>query len=138
MSNFNNLSTGRQGNLTEVASHDQTLDIRNLLVAFQAALGQLDPNELATFKPLRRVVRAKAAIPMTGCGRSHFFALQNPKDPAWDPTFPHSIKLGDSPRSPTVWFVDLIEAWLEARAAASCKTAQKREMAIAAKEQGNA
>ena len=61
---------------------------------------------------------------MIGDGKSHFWARQNPKDPAWDPTFPASFKLDDSPRSATVWFADEIEAWLESRANASRKPAQ--------------
>ncbi|GGA14196.1 helix-turn-helix transcriptional regulator [Dyella caseinilytica] len=68
-------------------------------------------------KPRRQAVRAKAACEIVGLGRSNFFARQNPKDSAWDPTFPRSFKLGATPHSPTVWFVDELEAWLEQRAA---------------------
>lgn len=77
--------------------------------------------DAVSLKPIRRVARAKTAAVMIDCGRSHFFALQNAKDPAFDPTFPRPFKLGKSLRSPTVWFVDEIEAWLEARAAVSRK-----------------
>lgn len=118
MSNFSNLTASRHTSLTPLAPDDQPPDIRNLLLTIQAAFGRFDPCEPATSMPPRRVARAKSAIPMIGCGRSHFFAVQNPKDPAWDPTFPRSFKLGDSPRSVTVWFVDELESWLEARAAA--------------------
>jgi len=95
----------------------------DLMVAMRTVLDELQSDGLVTFKPLRRAVRDKVAYGMTGDGRSHFWARQNPKDPAWDPTFPASFKLDDSPRSATVWFADEIETWLESRASASRKPA---------------
>lgn len=123
MSSFNHLAAGRQGNLTDSELHNQP-ELQDLLVAMQTILGQLHSGDLVTFKPVRRAVRAKTAYGMTGDGKSHFWARQNPKDPAWDPTFPASFKLDDSPRSATVWFADEIEAWLESRASATRKPAQ--------------
>jgi predicted DNA-binding transcriptional regulator AlpA len=120
MSNFNNLAAACQGSATCPELPDQP-DLQHLLVALQRILGQLPAGDLTTFKPIRRAVRAKTAYGMTGDGKSHFWARQNPKDPAWDPTFPASFKLDDSPRSATVWFADEIEAWLESRASASRK-----------------
>ena len=120
MSNFNHLAASRQGSLTYPELPNQP-DLQHLLFALQHILGQLQPGELVTFKPARRAVRAKTAYSMTGDGKSHFWARQNPKDPAWDSTFPASFKLDDSPRSATVWFEDEIEAWLEARAKTSSR-----------------
>ena len=88
----------------------------HLLVLLQAVLDRLQTCDLATPKPPRRAVRVKSGCGMTGDGPSQFWARQNPNDPAWDPTFPSSFKLGNSPRSATVWFADEIEAWLESRA----------------------
>lgn len=123
MSNFNHLTASRVDSSTCPKLHNQP-DLQHLVVAMQTILDQLHPGDLATFKPVRRAVRAKTAYGMTGDGKSHFWARQNSKDPAWDPTFSASFKLDDSPRSATVWFVDEIEAWLEARANASRKPAQ--------------
>lgn len=142
MSNFNHLAAGRQDNLTDAELQNQP-DLQHLLVAMQSVLGRLQSGELVTFKPLRRAVRAKTAYGMTGDGRSHFWARQNPSDPAWDPFFPTSFKLDDSPRSATVWFADEIEAWLESRASASRKQAQAvhtygRRKPTPTKDRGNA
>ena len=123
MSNCNHLAASPQGSLTDADLYNQP-DLQHLVDAMQAIFGQLHSGGLVTFKPVRRAVRPKTAYGMTGDGKSHFWARQNPKDPAWDPTFPASFKLGDSPRSATVWFADEIEAWLEARANASRKPAQ--------------
>ncbi|MEG2805489.1 hypothetical protein [Stenotrophomonas sp.] len=123
MPNFNHLTPSRLGSSTCQELHNQP-DLQHLVVAMQTILDQLHPGDLVAFKPVRRAVRAKTAYGMTGDGKSHFWARQNPKDPAWDPTFPASFKLDDSPRSATVWFADEIEAWLEARANASRKLAQ--------------
>ena len=97
-----------------------------MLATLRTVLGQLQTGGLTAAKPRRprRAVRAKVAYGMTGDGKSHFWARQNPKDPAWDPTFPASFKLGNSARSPTVWFEDEIETWLELRASASRKLVQ--------------
>ncbi|MEC3887142.1 helix-turn-helix transcriptional regulator [Xanthomonas campestris] len=115
MSTSNHLAASRQRSPTGAELHEQP-ELQHLLVAMQTILGQLQAGDLVTFKPLRRAVRAKTAYGMTGDGKSHFWARQNPKDPAWDPTFPASFKLDDSPRSATVWYADEIEAWLEVRA----------------------
>lgn len=100
---------------------DLASTIQKLLAVVQklaASLGAtVAPAAFETHPCGRKVVRAKGAIQITGLGRSTFFARQNPKDPTWDPTFPRSFKLGPSPRSPTVYFVDELESWLEARAA---------------------
>lgn len=120
MSTLNHMAAIRQNCLAEPALCNQP-ELRSLLVALQSILSPTPAGELMTFKPARRAIRAKAAYGMTGDGRSHFWARQNPKDPAWDPTFPASFKLDDSPRSATVWFEDEIEAWLESRAHASRK-----------------
>lgn len=65
----------------------------------------------------RRAIRIKEALQMLGLKRSDFYARQNARSPSWDPSFPASFKLGDSPNSPTVWYADELEAWLAGRAA---------------------
>lgn len=67
----------------------------------------------------RYAVRVREGMTMTGDKRSHWYDRQNEKSAAYDPTFPRSFKLGDFPRSPTVWWAHEIIAWLEARAAKS-------------------
>ena len=125
MSNFNHLAEARRGYPSTAGLHIQP-ELQHLLATLRTVLGQLQTGGLTAAKPRRprRAVRAKVAYGMTGDGKSHFWARQNPKDPAWDPTFPASFKLGDSARSPTVWFEDEIEAWLEIRASASRKPTQ--------------
>lgn len=115
MSNISNLATRRHATLSELESGDYVPEIRRLLAAIHAAVGHVGNREATDFRQVRQVVRAKEAAAIIGCGRSHFYALQNPKDSAWDPSFPSGFKLGDSPRSPTVWFADLIAEWLECR-----------------------
>jgi predicted DNA-binding transcriptional regulator AlpA len=109
-------TAGDQPWLTETAENPSC----NMLASCQLNYA-LTGSDGLSFKPIRRAARAKTAIVMIDCGRSHFFALQNANNPAFDPTFPRSFKLGNSSHSPTVWYVDEIEAWLEARAAASRK-----------------
>ena len=123
MSNFNHLAVSGQDGLSPSELPNQP-DLQPLFDVLQRIVDKLQTGELATFKPVRRAVRPKTACGMTGDGMSHFWARQNPKDPAWDPTFPTAFKLGDSPRSGTVWFADEIETWLESRAAATRKLAQ--------------
>ena len=125
MSNFNHLAEARRGYLSTAGLHIQP-ELQHLLATLRTVLGQLQTGGLTAAKPRRprRAVRAKVAYGMTGDGKSHFWARQNPKDPAWDPTFPASFKLGNSARSPTVWFEDEIETWLELRASASRKLVQ--------------
>lgn len=105
---------------TEIYQHDNDPCGPATLQTLQ---NQQEVSDVNAFKPLRRAIRAKTAYGMTGDGRSHFWARQNPSDPAWDPTFPTSFKLADSPRSSTVWFADEIEEWLERRAKVSRRKA---------------
>jgi predicted DNA-binding transcriptional regulator AlpA len=100
--------------LLHAVPSDSPLAIQKLLSALQALVAK---SKLESHSKPRKAARAKQAWPIVGLGRSSFFAKQNVKDPGWDPTFPRSFKLGPSPRSPTVWFVDELEAWLESRAA---------------------
>ncbi len=112
-----NRSTPPASNLPALTEAAKT-PTRPLLESVQLGYSYMGPDEFL-LKPVRRAIRAKIAIAMIGCGRSHFFALQNAKDSAFDPSFPRSFKLGKSSRSPTVWYADEIEAWLDARVAAS-------------------
>lgn len=122
MNTRNRFAASRQDSLAATELCDQ-LELPPLLFALQTILKQLPTGALTTFHPTRRAIRAKQAYAMTGDGRSQFWARQNPNDPAWDPTFPRAFKLGDSPRSATVWFADEIEAWLETRADVSSRHA---------------
>jgi len=107
-------SVNSTSELTPPRDADLALAIQKLLAALQAMVA---PTTFEVEPRPRRAARAKEAIRIVGCGRSNFFARQNIKDAAWDSTFPRSFKLGSSPRSPTVWFVDELEAWLASRAA---------------------
>lgn len=122
MSTFNRSSAGRLGEPGGTAPSSLLSEFQSVLLSLQDTLSQLQSGDLVKARPVRRAVRAKTAYGMTGDGKSHFWARQNPKDPAWDPTFPPSFKLGDSPRSATVWFEDEIEAWLNSRARAARKS----------------
>ncbi len=104
--------------------HDADLAhaIRKLLATLQVIV---EPTTFEIEPHRRRVARAKEAIQIVGLGRSTFFARQNMKDASWDSTFPRSFKLGSSPRSPTVWFVDELEAWLVSRAASRDHSPEK-------------
>ena len=93
---------------------DFLAEIRRLLLALQDRLGSSEP---AAASKGRQAARAKKACQIVDLKPSSFHARQNPADPSWDPSFPRSFKLGDSPRSATVWFVDELESWLESRAA---------------------
>lgn len=122
MNTRNRFAASRQNSVAATELCDQ-LELPPLLFALQSILKQLPTDALTTLPPTRRAIRAKQAYAMTGDGRSQFWARQNPNDPAWDPTFPRAFKLGDSPRSATVWFADEIEAWLETRADVSSRHA---------------
>lgn len=93
--------------------------LQALAARLHEVLVRLDQPTPITIHSGRPVVRAKVAIDHIGLSKSHFWAIQNPKDPAWDATFPRSFKLGDSPRSATVWFLHELDEWLRTRAAAS-------------------
>ena len=95
-------------------SPDLLHEIRNILIGLQA---EVDLRKAAATDKRREIARAKGAMQVVGFKSSSFYAKQNPKEKAWDPSFPRSFKLGDSPRSATVWYVDELEAWRDARAA---------------------
>ena len=122
MTNLNPLAASRQDIAAITKLYDQ-LELPPSLCALQSILKGIPSDAIATCKPIRRAIRAKTAYAMTGDGKSQFWARQNPNDPAWDPSFPKAFKLGDSPRSATVWFADEIEAWLESRAEVSSRHA---------------
>ncbi|GAB3781426.1 helix-turn-helix transcriptional regulator [Dyella agri] len=98
-----------------VAPADQP-HVQWVIQALHRILAALYPNGAATTDGRRRAVRAKEAQQILGLKRSDFYARQNVKSPSWDPTFPKSFKLGRSANSPTVWYVDELEIWLERHA----------------------
>jgi len=67
----------------------------------------------------RHAIRLPVVMQITGLKRSSVYGLMNPKSPSFDPKFPRSFHLGDTTRSPVVWWAHEIVAWLEYRAAAS-------------------
>lgn len=100
-----------------VAPADQPY-IQWVIQAIRRILDALCPTDAngSVARP-RRAIRIKEALQMLGLKRSDFYARQNAKSSSWDPNFPASFKLGDSPNSPTVWYADELEAWLAGRAA---------------------
>ena len=66
----------------------------------------------------RRALRLPSVLDLVGCGRSHWYALQNPRSACHDPMAPKPFKLGNSPLSPSVWWEHEVLAFLEARASA--------------------
>lgn len=73
-------------------------------------------NDACAAPERRPIARTREAKKITKDGNSKFFARQNPKDPSWDPTFPRKFKLGDSPFGPNYYYVDELQAWVDARA----------------------
>lgn len=63
--------------------------------------------------------RLPTVLKRVGVSKSTWYAWSNPKSASYDPTIPQGIKLGDHPRSPVVWRKREIEAWIDARAAAT-------------------
>lgn len=45
--------------------------------------------------------------------RSTFYARQNPKDPSYDPLFPHPVPSSTTGRGPRRWKLGAIVAWLQ-------------------------
>lgn len=105
--------------------HSSQIEMREEFAALIRALLQHTGRSVIanclTHSEVSRVARAKRAMSITGDKRSHFYDRQNPKHPSHDATFPRSFKLGDSPRSPTVWWEHELHAWLEQRAELSRK-----------------
>lgn len=66
---------------------------------------------------LLRAIRLPEVLHLTGLSRSTWYALQNPRDAAYDPATPKPFKLGKSPNSPSVWWAWQVIAYLEAKSA---------------------
>lgn len=69
----------------------------------------------------RRCLRMRELAKKIGLAPSSIYALLNPKNTAYDPTFPHGVKLGNSRTSPVVWVEGDVEAWLDKRIAQSAR-----------------
>ncbi|MCA7024934.1 MULTISPECIES: hypothetical protein [Stenotrophomonas] len=63
------------------------------------------------------VLRFPDLLELTRVGRSKAYAMMNPKDPGFDPTFPVGFPLYDTPRSPKGYWRHEAVAWLEGRSA---------------------
>ena len=68
-----------------------------------------------------RALRLPEVLRLTGDKRSHWYSRLNPRSSAYDPNAPQSFRLGDSCRSPAVWWYHEVVAWLQFRASTSRK-----------------
>lgn len=61
----------------------------------------------------RRGLRLPEVLFITGLSKSHWYAMANPKYPAYNPRAPKSFKLGNSPNSPTLWWEHEVVEFME-------------------------
>lgn len=66
-----------------------------------------------------RAIRLPEVLNTLGIGKSSWYQLLNARSPYFDPLAPQPFKLGNSERSPSLWWHSEIIAYLEIRAAAS-------------------
>lgn len=66
-----------------------------------------------------RAIRLPEVLHILGIGKSSWYQRLNARSPSYDPSAPQPFKLGNSERSPSVWWHSEIIAYLETRAAAS-------------------
>ena len=66
-----------------------------------------------------RAIRLPEVLRTLGIGKSSWYQRLNPRSPSYDPLAPQPFKLGNSERSPSLWWRSEIIAYLEIRAAAS-------------------
>lgn len=67
-------------------------------------------------KAQRRAIRLREVLRVLGIGKSTLYARLNPTSPTHDPDMPRPFKLGNSDRSPSVWWHHEVQAYLEFRA----------------------
>ena len=63
-----------------------------------------------------RAVRLPEVLRILGISKSSFYDRLNPKSPSHDPDLPRPFKLGNSERSPSVWWYSSMVAYLTSRA----------------------
>lgn len=66
-----------------------------------------------------RAIRLPEVLRILGIGKSSWYERLNPRSSSYDPSAPQPFKLGNSERSPSVWWHSEIIAYLETRAATS-------------------
>jgi predicted DNA-binding transcriptional regulator AlpA len=66
-----------------------------------------------------RAIRLPEVLHILSIGKSSWYQRLNARSPSYDPSAPQPFKLGNSERSPSVWWHSEIIAYLETRAAAS-------------------
>ena len=69
----------------------------------------LEPNQ-------DRAVRLPEVLRILGISKSSLYDRLNPKSPSHDPDLPRPFKLGNSERSPSVWWHSSMVAYLTSRA----------------------
>jgi predicted DNA-binding transcriptional regulator AlpA len=71
-----------------------------------------DPTDWAE---LHRAIRLPEVLHITGLSRSGWYALLNPGSASHDQAAPRPFKLGKSDRSPSVWWLHDVIAYLQAK-----------------------
>ena len=66
-----------------------------------------------------RAIRLPDVLHILSIGKSSWYQRLNSRSPSYDPLAPKPFKLGNSERSPSVWWYSEVIAYLEIRAAAS-------------------
>ncbi|CAG4968506.1 helix-turn-helix transcriptional regulator [Novilysobacter luteus] len=66
-----------------------------------------------------RAIRLPDVLHILSIGKSSWYQRLNARSPSYDPLAPKPFKLGNSERSPSVWWYSEVIAYLEIRAAAS-------------------
>lgn len=69
--------------------------------------------------PNNRAIRLPEVLRILGIGKSSWYQRLNARSLSYDPLAPQPFKLGNSERSPSLWWHSEIIAYLETRAAVS-------------------
>lgn len=72
-------------------------------------------------QPIKKIIRLKRVIELTGLSRSAIYDRLNPKSKRYDASFPKSIKLGTAQLNTCAvgWIEAEIQLWIEQRIQAS-------------------
>ena len=68
-----------------------------------------------------RAIRLPEVLKILSTGKSSWYQRLNARSPSYDPLAPKPFKLGNSERSPSLWWYSEIIAYLEVRATVSRK-----------------
>lgn len=66
-----------------------------------------------------RAIRLPEVLHVMGIGKSSWYQRLNARSPSYDPLAPQPFKLGNSERSPSLWWHSEIITYLKTRAASS-------------------